>query len=100
MRGNLVRLLTDCYHSTWGSEYAGKINVSASGVPCQRWDQQSPQRHTATDITGFPDATFDDAANYCRKPSKPEEERGSKPWCYLATGNQRSGYCAVPKCGE
>ena len=95
-----VRLLTDCYHSDHGFEYAGKTNVSANGVPCQRWDQQSPYRHTATDITGFPDDTFDDASNYCRNPSKPSLEMEWKPWCFLATGDDRYVHCAIPKCGE
>ena len=95
----LGRLLTDCSYSTRGFEYAGRTNVSASGVPCQRWDLQGPRTHKATDIAGFPDATFDDATNYCRNPSKPDGERGSKPWCYLAIGGDRSGPCAIPKCG-
>ena len=55
--------------------YRGKLAVTEDGVACQRWDAQTPYAHGYTNPIYFPDATVEEAGNYCRR----LDERW--PWC-------------------
>lgn len=35
---------TNCFRGR-GEDYRGKVNETASGIPCQRWDAQQPHEH-------------------------------------------------------
>lgn len=39
-----VNVTTGCFRGK-GEGYRGRINVTVSGIPCQRWDSQVPHKH-------------------------------------------------------
>ncbi|CAH1791206.1 unnamed protein product [Owenia fusiformis] len=83
--------ITDCKQDKLGSQYMGKISRTVNGIPCQRWDSQSPHSHG---ITTVPDGSLAAADNFCRNP---DNETGG-PWCYTTDPNERWDYCGVPLC--
>ena len=72
----------------------GTQSITKSGRQCQRWDSQSPHRHSYTADSMFPDATVADAGNFCRNPG------GQKAglWCYTSDRTKQWEYCDVPVC--
>nr|XP_034318465.1 plasminogen-like [Crassostrea gigas] len=68
-----------------GKKYFGTINVTKTGIPCQRWDSQTPHKHQFDELA--------DHENYCRNP---DEDNG--PWCYTTNDTQRYDFCPVPHC--
>jgi len=83
-----------CKKTKMGTEYNGRLAVTKNNHQCQRWDAQSPQKHSRTNAAKYPDATLTDAANYCRNPDG--EPNG--PWCYTTDPNKRWESCDVPMC--
>ena len=77
-----------------GTTYKGNVNMTASGLPCQRWDSQLPHFHYNNDPLAFPDDTMDEAANNCRNP-----DASITLWCYTTT-SMRYDYCAIPMCNS
>ena len=75
-----------CYN---GDGYLGTINTTASGVPCQRWDSQTPHQHTMELSERHPNLD----ENYCRS-----TDSYPSPWCYTADPDTRWEYCTVPQC--
>ena len=76
-----VELVPQSFH------YQGKHALTKDNVVCQRWDSQIPHEHTFTDASQYPDATVQDAENYCRgRDSEPW------PWCYT-TSSVRWEFC-------
>ena len=68
------------------------------GIPCQRWDSQTPWTHPYTGPDMFPqDATIADASNYCRNP-----DGGLFPWCYITYPEVPWMYCGrdILNCGK
>ena len=51
------------------ADYRGKINKTASGRTCQRWDVQSPHKHSRTP-ENYPNSGLEE--NYCRNPDGKE----------------------------
>ncbi|KAJ8299452.1 hypothetical protein KUTeg_023512 [Tegillarca granosa] len=74
-----------CNISDCGEFYYGATNTTEDGLQCQRWDSQSPHKHSY----GY----LSDQENYCRNPYG----ESSKPWCYTVT-SKRWDYCIVPVC--
>ena len=74
------------------SDYTGSINITSSGLTCQRWDSQHPHQHGMS-VSDFPDETLEDAGNFCRNP---DGEPG--PWCYTQDPSKRWEYCDIPPC--
>lgn len=68
-----------------GKKYFGTINVTKTGIPCQRWDSQTPHKHQFDELA--------DHENHCRNP---DEDNG--PWCYTTNDTQRYDFCPVPHC--
>ena len=68
--------------------YTGNISVTATGHTCQRWDTESPHypNYVASE---FPDATLDEASNYCRV----ADEHWA--WCYTTNPDERFEYCRL-----
>ncbi len=55
----------------------------------------SPEHNSFSFSTtaAFPDATVEDAANYCRNP-----DNGATPWCYTTDPDVRFELCDIPMC--
>ncbi len=68
-----------------GAIYLGKMNVTASGIPCQTWTDNHPHEHAFTDLGEH---------NHCRNPD--EDPEGV--WCFTTDPDKRWEYCSVPIC--
>ncbi|XP_075910675.1 plasminogen isoform X2 [Petromyzon marinus] len=78
-----------CYHCI-GEDYRGTVAKTETGKDCQRWDEQTPHRHTFSPQSF---AGSDLANNFCRNPNKE-----SRPWCFTTDAAQRWEHCALSKC--
>ncbi|XP_032996482.1 hepatocyte growth factor-like protein isoform X2 [Lacerta agilis] len=83
---------TSCFRMK-GEDYRGKVNVTATGIPCQRWDSQIPHRHhflpEKYECKGLKE-------NYCRNPDGSEA-----PWCFTSFPNMRTAFCLqIKRCAE
>ncbi|XP_060093149.1 muscle, skeletal receptor tyrosine-protein kinase [Heteronotia binoei] len=83
---------TTCYKGS-GLTYQGLVNVTASGIPCQKWSEQVPHSHRRTSQL-FPELS--NAENYCRNPGG----ENVRPWCYTMDTSVKWEYCNVPHCGD
>uniref|UniRef100_A0A8C8RFG7 receptor protein-tyrosine kinase n=1 Tax=Pelusios castaneus TaxID=367368 RepID=A0A8C8RFG7_9SAUR len=81
-----------CYKGN-GKFYQGSVNVTASGIPCQKWSEQVPHLHRRTPQV-FPELS--EAGNSCRNPGGENE----RPWCYTKDHSVTWEYCSVPLCGD
>ncbi|XP_058029190.1 muscle, skeletal receptor tyrosine-protein kinase isoform X3 [Ahaetulla prasina] len=81
-----------CYKGN-GVTYEGSVNVTASGIPCQKWSAQVPHAHRKTPEI-FPDLF--NAINYCRNPGG----ENARPWCYTRDPSIPWEYCHVPQCED
>ncbi|XP_035682666.1 plasminogen-like [Branchiostoma floridae] len=79
----------ECYSGN-GADYRGSVNITRSGVACQRWDSQTPHPHSRTP-ENFPSAGLDE--NFCRNPDGEAE-----PWCYTQDPNTRWDVCVIESC--
>ena len=87
--------IVDCRISTKGYRYTGTVSQTLTGIPCQRWDSNSPHHNSyyTEDFYGDVDS-LSELENYCRNP---DGEDG--PWCYTTDVNERWAYCTeTPKC--
>lgn len=67
------------------------MNVTETGIPCQKWTSQSPHHHYTPPLV-FPE--LDDAENYCRNAGGQEPQ----PWCYTTDKNVRWQRCEIELC--
>lgn len=67
------------------------MNMTASGIPCQKWTSQTPHSHYTPPLV-FPE--LQDAENYCRNAGGQEPS----PWCYTEDKNVRWEHCEIPLC--
>ncbi|KAL3199309.1 hypothetical protein MRX96_013964 [Rhipicephalus microplus] len=74
-----------------GRFYQGNVNVTKSGIPCQRWDVQEPHHHNRPPMV-FPEVLNSD--NYCRNAGGEEP----MPWCYTTDPRKRWEHCSIPQC--
>ncbi len=72
----------------------GTLSTTISGKQCQRWDQQTPHRHSNTNPALFPDITLGGATNFCRNPAGWAEG----VWCYTTDVNVPWEVCDLPFC--
>ncbi|XP_020644826.3 hepatocyte growth factor-like protein isoform X1 [Pogona vitticeps] len=83
---------TSCFRMK-GEDYRGEVNVTSTGIPCQRWDSQIPHRHHY-----LPQKyeCKDLRENYCRNPDGSEA-----PWCFTTFPNTRRAYCfQIKRCAD
>ena len=66
--------------------YQGQHGITETGLVCQSWNAQTPQSHDYIEPQKFPDATVEEAGNYCRRMD------AEWPWCFTITGG-RWDYC-------
>ena len=78
----------ECLEDDIGLSYRGKVNITESGITCQDWSSQSPQKHDYRVIVY--------SYNYCRN----LELDVLKPWCYTIDKYVRWQYCDIPLCGK
>ncbi|KAG0410583.1 hypothetical protein HPB47_012298 [Ixodes persulcatus] len=74
-----------------GRFYRGTVNVTKSGIPCQRWEVQEPHHHNRPPMV-FPEVLNSD--NYCRNAGSEEP----MPWCYTTDPRKRWEHCSIPQC--
>ena len=79
-----------CFASPQSGKYQGRVNVTATGKPCQRCNAQTPHTHDSI-AAEFPDGSLEDAANYCRNPGNVHI---LWPWCFTMTST-RWEYCSI-----
>ncbi|XP_074862135.1 hepatocyte growth factor-like protein isoform X4 [Carettochelys insculpta] len=88
----LTGTTTSCFKQK-GEGYRGKVNVTATGIPCQPWDAQTPHRHH------FQPETYkckDLRENYCRNPDGSEA-----PWCFTSLPSKRVAFCfQIKRCTD
>lgn len=72
------------------ADYRGTLAKTISGRDCQRWDVQSPHKHSRT-AEKYPDGGLDE--NYCRNPDG--EGYG---WCYTTDPDKRWEPCYIKDC--
>lgn len=74
-----------------GRHYLGTVNVSNTGLPCQKWSVQKPHEHIRPPDV-FPE--LHNAENFCRNVGGEE----TMPWCYTTASTVRWQHCNVPLC--
>uniref|UniRef100_A0A1B0G058 receptor protein-tyrosine kinase n=1 Tax=Glossina morsitans morsitans TaxID=37546 RepID=A0A1B0G058_GLOMM len=82
----------DCRNGN-GRYYLGSVNVTKSGLPCQRWDSQHPHKHIQPPLV-FPQIA--EGENYCRNAGGEEPY----PWCYTVDESVRWQHCEIPLCPD
>ncbi|XP_002062974.3 tyrosine-protein kinase transmembrane receptor Ror2 [Drosophila willistoni] len=82
----------DCRNGN-GRFYLGTMNVTKSGIPCQRWDNQHPHKHIQPPLV-FPQLI--EGENYCRNAGGEEPQ----PWCYTTDESVRWQHCDIPMCPD
>ncbi|XP_039471693.1 hepatocyte growth factor isoform X2 [Oreochromis aureus] len=89
-KSNVVET-TECYQGR-GEGYRGTVDMTPTGLTCQRWDSQYPHNHTF-----LPEAypCKDLRENFCRNPDGQEF-----PWCFTTDPRVRTMSCInIPQCG-
>lgn len=82
----------DCIRGR-GRFYQGTLNITKTGLPCQRWDVQEPHSfNRPPDV--FPE--IQSAENYCRNAGGEE----TSPWCYTTDPSVRWQRCDIPFCDD
>ena len=78
----------------FNGNYMGTVSKTMSGWECQRWDWQTPQKHTSGDKPdNFLEEKFPE--NYCRAPL---DDESPSPWCYTTSLKHRWQPCDVCFC--
>ncbi|KAJ1109174.1 hypothetical protein NDU88_006538 [Pleurodeles waltl] len=79
-----VEITSSCFKGK-GEGYRGRANFTSSGIPCQRWDSQTPHKHhflpEKYGCKGLQE-------NYCRNPDGSEA-----PWCFTTLPGMRVAFC-------
>ncbi|XP_053379720.1 uncharacterized protein LOC123526988 isoform X2 [Mercenaria mercenaria] len=83
------RLTDDMFNTLFSHMYNGTLNVTLSGLDCQRWDAQYPHSHRYNKDHQFPELSVSDAENYCRDPG-----RDGYIWCYTTDPVTRYEKCS------
>ncbi|MEE6523891.1 hypothetical protein FKM82_022993 [Ascaphus truei] len=87
-----VEVSSSCFKER-GEGYRGRANFTTSGIPCQRWDSQSPHQHRFLPEK-YPCKGLED--NYCRNPDGSEA-----PWCFTSLPGMRVAYCfQIKRCPD
>lgn len=79
---------------TWSdcNDYRGDLATTRNNYICQRWDKQSPHKHTVTKER-YPYGGLEE--NYCRNPKN--EKKPGTAWCYTTDKTKRWDYCDIPQ---
>ncbi|XP_053397718.1 uncharacterized protein LOC123552222 [Mercenaria mercenaria] len=77
-----------CYYAL--RAYKGKVNSTRSGRKCQRWDSQTPHKHSFTQEKYWYRGEDFLSDNYCRLPNY-----NLMPWCYTTDPKMRWEPCDI-----
>ena len=79
--------------STKGRDYRGKLDYTESGVFCQPWNKQYPNKHKYN-LKDPHDGLG--KHNYCRNPGGEK----SRPWCFTTLDKKKKSweYCDLKMC--
>lgn len=83
-------ILDDCRIGS-GKHYMGSVNVTETGISCQKWSSQTPHTHDTPPLV-FPE--LEDSENYCRNIGGQMRQ----PWCYTEDKHVRWQHCDIPLC--
>ncbi|XP_068109019.1 hepatocyte growth factor-like protein isoform X2 [Hyperolius riggenbachi] len=87
-----VQIISHCFAGR-GEGYRGKAKTTTSGIPCQRWDSQTPHKHRFNPEK-YPCKGLEE--NFCRNPDGSEA-----PWCFTTDPNMRVAYCfQIKRCPD
>ncbi|XP_014662192.1 PREDICTED: muscle, skeletal receptor tyrosine protein kinase-like [Priapulus caudatus] len=83
---------TKCFQDA-GVFYIGTVNVTKSGMPCQKWSKQEPNIHNY-----YPGVypSLVNAENFCRNPLS----ETSSPWCFTQDSKHRWEHCNIAHCDD
>ena len=82
----------NCFYNGQARHYQGRVSLTSNLYICQRWDVQTPHRHSYNE-NDFPDDKIPD--NFCRT-----TKDSSRPWCYTTDRKQRWEHCSVNNCSK
>ncbi|XP_022235403.1 tyrosine-protein kinase transmembrane receptor Ror2-like [Limulus polyphemus] len=85
-------ITTECIYGR-GRYYQGTVNITKSGIACQRWESQEPHKHHRPPMV-FPEVL--NSENFCRNAGGEEP----RPWCYTMDPMVRWQHCDIPKCAN
>ena len=80
-----------------GVGYTGTVSVTEDGETCTSWRAvvDSGNSYVIGLLNNFPDASVDDAQNYCRNIDNVVEG----PWCYYGNPIDKTyGFCGLQDC--
>ena len=80
----------ECYERPLGDDYRGAVNVTVSGLTCQRWGSQFPQQHFFTHASH--PASGLGAHSACRNPGAINPDG---VWCYTTDHRVRWERCDI-----
>ncbi|KAM4722214.1 hepatocyte growth factor-like protein isoform 2-T2 [Rhinophrynus dorsalis] len=87
-----VEVTSNCFKGR-GEGYRGRVHMTTSGIPCQRWDSQTPHKHRFLPEK-YPCKGLEE--NYCRNPDGSEA-----PWCFTTQPGMRVAYCfQIKRCAD
>ncbi|XP_008310126.1 hepatocyte growth factor [Cynoglossus semilaevis] len=89
---SIIPETTSCFEGK-GQGYRGTMDMTPTGLTCQRWDTQYPHNHTF-----IPEAypCKDLKENYCRNPDGQDS-----PWCFTMDPRVRIMFCTnIPQCSS
>lgn len=82
----------NCFYNGRARSYQGTKSVTDSLFTCQRWDTQTPHRHSYNG-QDFPDRRLPD--NFCRT-----TKDAARPWCYTTDRDKRWEHCNINNCSK
>ncbi|XP_022315950.2 receptor-type tyrosine-protein phosphatase kappa-like isoform X3 [Crassostrea virginica] len=88
--GQGCQLDNNCFYNGRARSYQGTKSVTDSLFTCQRWDTQTPHRHSYNG-QDFPDRRLPD--NFCRT-----TKDAARPWCYTTDRDKRWEHCNINNC--
>lgn len=78
--------------NNFGLTYVGTVAQTISGIPCQRWDSNTPHFILSIPTTFTHNLTL--INNYCRNP-----DQEPHLWCYTTDPHVRWEFCDAVMCG-
>ncbi|XP_061190290.1 uncharacterized protein LOC133198173 [Saccostrea echinata] len=76
---------TECAYTLNQADYSGTVSHTKTGIPCQRWDSQTPHTHSYNNLVKD--------ENFCRN-----TDNSAGAWCYTQDPDTRWELCDVQQC--